>query len=52
MDIMDQILELENILSDPKLTKQWRKIYQQQLENLLYKQQYDLKEEIRREDDE
>ena len=52
MDIMDQILELENILSDPKLYKQWRKIYQQQLENLLYKQQYDLKEEIRREYDE
>jgi len=52
MDIMDQILELENILSDPKLTKQWRKIYQQQLDNLLYKEQYDLKEKIRREEDE
>jgi len=42
MDYMDQeILSLENKLADPKLNKQWRKIYQQQLENLIYKQQYD-----------
>lgn len=54
MDILDRILDLENILSDPKLEKYWRKIYQQELENLIYKQQYDedLENHLRREDDE
>lgn len=52
MDYTDQeILDLENKLADPKLSKQWKRIYKQQLENLLYKQNYDisLENSIRRE---
>lgn len=49
MDYMDQeILNLEEKLADPRLSKQWKKIYKQQLENLVYKQQYDLSLERQR----
>lgn len=49
MDYMDQeILNLEEKLADPKLSKQWKRIYEQQLENLVYKQQYDFSLERQR----